>query len=523
MNIQVSQGGLHQLRDARSGQTVAAAGDIAALAMSRPDHADARQVSCFIFVLLIGFFLLPLLAFQPPGPHLLTDADVYWHVATGQRIFETGSLPHTDEFSHTFQGHPWTAENWLGDLMLSGAFGLGGWRGVVLITACAIAVSYALLFLALSCRMRLTVAIGIAATAYTFSNAHFCARPQIFVDSLMILWVAGLVNAVDNRTSPPLLLLPIMTIWANIHPSCTLGLALAGALATEAFFRGPGVERIQVAKRWAIFLTFAVIAACLTPYGYQPILHAFQVMWGNEALPYIQEWMPIPFQLPGIGPPLLGLLFLAMYKGVKVPFWRLLIILGLIYLMMSHIRFFSHFAIVTPLLLAEPLTRQFPFLRLSTQLEQDPGFFRVMQRARRRGFYPACALVLCGLAVDGAWGRAVSAKAIITPAGAVDYLEREHLTGNIYNPYNFGGYLIFKHIKTFIDGRTEELFLDGFITRMYDVTHNHPRQFVAFIEEYNVTLALVRPDSIESQELAASSGWEKVYSDKVAELYRRRS
>jgi hypothetical protein len=486
-----------------------------------PGIREARRISWFIFVLLIGFFGIILLAGHP-GEHSLSP-DVYWHVATGQRIWETASLPRVDEFSHTFQGHPWIAENWLAELMLFGAYSLEGWRGVDLLAVCTIAISYALLFLVLSRRLRTTVAIGIAVVAYAFSIGHFSARPLIFVDGLITLWTAALVNAVDRKTSPSLLLLPLMVLWANIHASFTFGLALAATLAAEAFFFSPHGQRARTAKRWAMFLAFAAVAACMTPYGYQPMLHTLQIFADNEALPYIQEWQPAVFQRLGINElTLLALLFLAMHKGVRIPAWRLIMVISLFYMMMSHIRFMSYFVILTPILLAAPLTRQFTFLRLSTQLREDPDFFRAMGRAARRSFYPACAVVLLGVIVDGAWGRTVAPEGDIAPAGAVDYIYREHLTGNIYNPYELGGYLIFRHLKTFIDGRTEQLFLNGFTTQIYDVIQKHPRMFIALLEKYNVTLALVVPDSIQSQELTASNNWEKVYADGVAELFRKR-
>ena len=91
--------------------------------------------------------------------------------------------------------------------MFLGAYSLAGWRGVVLLSALAIAFSYSLLFLILSRQMRLAVAAGIATVAYSFSLGHFSARPQILADPLLILWVAGLVHAVDKKVSPSWLLL----------------------------------------------------------------------------------------------------------------------------------------------------------------------------------------------------------------------------------------------------------------------------------------------------------------------------
>src|SRR4051812_24990186 len=121
-----------------------------------PSDQDVRRARWFIFVLLVALFFLLYSVFITGGG-LLADADLYWHIATGRKIWESGSFPQIDEFSHTFRGHPWIARDWLGDLTYFGAYSLLGWRGVVMITGGAIALAYALLFLMLARNMRFTV------------------------------------------------------------------------------------------------------------------------------------------------------------------------------------------------------------------------------------------------------------------------------------------------------------------------------------------------------------------------------
>ena len=137
--------------------------------------------------------------------------------------------------------------------------------------------------------------------------------------------------------------------------------------------------------------------------------------------------------------------------------------------MFAHIRFASLFAILTPILVATPMTRQFPFLGLNAQLSSQPEFFQTMSRASRAVFYPLCALIAFGLFLFGAYGPPISPKPSITPAAAVDYIVAKSLTEQrLYNQYDFGGYLIFRNIKTFVDGRSDQLFLQGFTERLFD-------------------------------------------------------
>jgi hypothetical protein len=482
-----------------------------------------KRTILFLFVLIYGFYLFLGVVLLAKG-NFTSDPDAYWHIAVGRTIWQTGTLPHVDELSHTFRGQPWIAKEWLGQLIFFAAYTLDSWRGVALLTAAVAALTYALLFLTLARSMRLTVAIGLATTAFVFSLGHFASgRPQILADPLIVIWVASLIRSVENRTSPSFMLLPVMTLWANVHGSFTFGLAIAGALAVEAFFSSPADQRFRTAGRWATFLVAAFAFVCITPYGIQPMLMTLQVFVGNDALHYIQEWRPATPETLGVdGPIILGLLFLALYHGVKLPLWRLLSIIGLVYLMFAHVRFAALFAIVVPLLLVTPLTKQFPFLRLSTQIATEPSFFSAMARASKRFLYPVCIFMVADVAAFAAFGPTMAPNRKVSPNGAVDYIQREHLSGNIYNPHDFGGYLIFRGIKTFIDGRNDQLFTGGFATRLYDAVDQHPTKFIEYLAAYNVSIALVIPDSREAQELSAAAGWQNVYSDDVSELFQKR-
>lgn len=490
---------------------------------SQPSDQDVHRAIWFTFVLLFAFLLLLYVAILP-GSQLLLDPDLYWHIATGRKIWESRSFPQVDEFSHTFRGHPWTARDWLGDLIFFGAYSLSGLRGVAIITGAAIALAYSLLFLMLARTLRLTAAMGVAVVALALSISHLHARTQIFGDGLMVVWVAALVRAVDAKTSPSLMLLPVMTVWANVHGSFVAGLGLAVALATEAIFECQGGERLLVARRWAVFLVAAVFAACMTPYGARSFLMAFQVIGANEAKPFIDEWRAVSFETARITVfSVLALVFLALLNGVKIPFFRLAILLSIVAYMLTAVRYIFLFDLIAPLLLAAPLTNQFRFLQLSEQISTQPKFFTTMSQLGRRGLYGAYAIIAMIILVTGIFGDAVKPRAQSSPEGAVDYIFAHNLRGNIYNGYDFGGYLIFRGLPTFIDGRTDQLFLGGFIAENRTVVFQRPREFIGYLDKYRISIGLVAPNSPESQEFQASSDWIRVYSDPISELFVRRN
>ena len=78
--------------------------------------------------------------------------------------------------------------------------------------------------------------------AACIGGSGLLARPHLLALPLIEVWTAGLLIAVEQRRVP-WLLLPLMTLWANLHGSFLFGLALACAFALEAAIAA-GVVRV---------------------------------------------------------------------------------------------------------------------------------------------------------------------------------------------------------------------------------------------------------------------------------------
>ena len=61
----------------------------------------------------------------------LSDPDLWWHLKTGELIWRTHSIPHFDVFSFTVAGHPWTAQEWLSEVIIYGAYRVAGYSGLM--------------------------------------------------------------------------------------------------------------------------------------------------------------------------------------------------------------------------------------------------------------------------------------------------------------------------------------------------------------------------------------------------------
>jgi hypothetical protein len=106
------------------------------------------------------------------------------------------------------------------------------------------------------------------------------------------------------------------------------------------------------------------------------------------------------------------------------------------------------------------------------------------------------------------------------PAAAVDYLEASGLDqARGYNSYNWGGYLIWRGVPVFVDGRAD-VYGDPFLLyyrRTFDVRPGWQEP----LDEYDVDYVLMENGTPLTAVLAASPDWTEVYADDLAQIFVR--
>jgi hypothetical protein len=417
-----------------------------------------------------------------------------------------------DPFSANFRGTHWLAFEWLSEVVFALAYTAGGWIGMAAVASAATAAAFGLLTRFLLRELRPIAALSGVLVALPLTAPHTLARPHILALPLLAAWVAALIRSVDARTTPSWLLLPLMTLWANLHGSFTFGLAMVGAAGAEALFRAKPSDRVNVIRRWGSFGVLALAAACLNPYGPEMILVTFRTVALGSALGTVAEWRPQDFSHIGnFEIILLGGLGLALYLGVKLPLFRILMLLGVLHLSLSHVRHADLLGMLAPIFLARPLAKQFTDLSAGRAAALKPG-----------GLIPAALVsAMVVITVLSAFRSDVAPPAKITPAGAVHALAGvKH--GAILNDYNFGGYLDFVGIAPFIDGRSE-LYGEAYMLR-YDRALNlrNIPDFFRLLDEYRIDATLLEPTAPAAALLDRSPAWQRFYSDDVAVVHVRR-
>lgn len=429
-------------------------GDNAVGTESSATHASESQRQLQRLMLDCFVVLIPVLALYCYGLMRLKnlgDGDTGWHIAAGKWIMAHRAVPNTDIFSYTAVGKAWTAHEWLADVLMGMAHDLAGWSGVLMLYALAMAA----LGLAMTVYLRrwlepkvaALVLAGVLAGLMTF----LLARPHVTAWPVLAAWTVVLLRAREEDRAPPLWAALLVTLWANLHGSFIFGLLLIGPFAAEALFAAPAERRMATFLQWARFGIASLIAALFTPYGLHGLLFPFQLT-AMPVLGAIDEWLPSDFSSIGVFEVvLLAGLAACLWLGVKVPLWRLAVVIGLLHMSLAHSRHQAVFLIVTSLILAAPLAR--------TLGEGRPRFdLRAAIRERRRDVQPLfvmMALFALGMTI---WRIAVPAErpdSLNVPATAMAKLPQALKGARVFNEYSFGGSLALEQVPVYIDGRAD--------------------------------------------------------------------
>ena len=456
------------------------------------------------------------------GRAVLNDPDTYLHVAAGQWMIAHRALPLHDPFSHTFSGAPWVPHEWLAELALAGIYRLAGWPGLVLLTALCFAGALALLTRALLRHWEPFSALIVVGLSGALLLPHLLARPHALVLPVLVAWCARLVAARDDRRAPPLVVLPLMTLWANLHGSFMVGLALAGFLAAEAAWAAPTAQQRRTSLRqWGVFVALGIVAALLTPNGIDGLLLPFRLLDMPTLQQSFGEWLSPNFQsFDPLEPWLLGTLFAAFALGLRLPIPRLLLLLALIHLALAHARHADLVALIAPLVVSAALGPQ-----LAARIRSAPSSplsARVAALAAPAG--PSGAALT--LAIAALAGALTLLRPIERPDGpetagaALAAADKLGLSGPVLNSESFGGYLIFRGVPTFIDGRIE-MYGDTFLRRYLAVERGMQPALSDALKQYGITWTLLHPQDGAVVALDHLAGWRRAYTGADAVIHIR--
>jgi hypothetical protein len=497
-------------------------------------------------------FLLVLLAVFAMAARISVDTDTWWHLRAGQWIVENRTVPKADPFSFTRAGEPWRYPGWLVQVPLYWIYQHLGPGGLNLWTAMMVMLTFAFVWQTLSGGKFLRAFMTIFAV--TASGIYWAARPYMLTFLFSAIYLYLLEADKDDAHSQMasgwrlgrLWWLPIlMIIWANSHGGFVVGFILWGVYFAGAFLDGLtdgfskggrltfGMEMVKKIfskprlRALSLVGFLMVLGVCINPNGPVMLLYPFKTVGIDVLHQFIQEWQSPNFHQTNVLPFLWLLLILIAVLGLSkrsITIEGLLLVIGFAYLSFTAGRNIALFALVAPMVLTrhavpllEALGKRLGFrLTSQTPIRNTPGLsllnwmilgvlvFAVMIKSSQ--IYPS--------------GPNQSHFDTILPVKAVEFIRAEKPDGQIFNSYNWGGYLLWAlpEYPVFLDGRTD-VYGDELIEEWIEIVQGQSGWQEA-LDRWGVNLILLEPDRPLVRELP-SHGWNLIYEDEVAVAYSR--
>ncbi|MBV9418536.1 MAG: hypothetical protein JO348_02070 [Alphaproteobacteria bacterium] len=429
-------------------------------------------------------------------PAVLNDGDTFLHVAAGMRMIDARAVLFADPFSYTFGGKPWTAHEWFAEILMAGAYRVGGWGGLIALFAMCAAVTGGVLAWTIRRWLSPVAQAIVTVLACSCMTGSLLARPHLLALPLLAVWTAEMVSARADKRAPSWWLLLVMCVWANIHGSFVLGLAVGAALGLEAL-----IEDRRAFGRWATFGIGAVAVTLINPRFVEgavfPLLFS-----GAPSLAHVDEWQPTALSLfqPLVLVTLAGA-YMLITRRVWVPLVRALVVLGLVYEAFAHQRHQIVFAVIAPLLLAEPMGHAF-------------GASDEARGAWARFAAVGAAVVLMALMVARLVLPIARGDQAVAPVTALAHVPENVRREPVLNDYSFGGYLIFAGVKPFIDSRAE-LYGETALSNYAALIKPDAAALERTLAEHAIAWSILSPTSPMVPELTRK-GWRTAYADRFA-------
>jgi|GEM_PF-1931768 len=196
--------------------------------------------------------------------------DIFWQLQTGRFMLETGSFIYRDTFSLAADAVRFE-HCWLHDIIFYGAFRLLGYGGISILKGMLVGATGVALFAAARLRgSSLTAILLLLPPALLLTRPGWLERPQLWT---FLFFAVFLVILERYRVHPDrtiFWLVPIMILWANLHAGSVLAFPVLGAYALgEAGDRLIRLSRLRK-RDYGRFLACSALvsgAALLTPYG----------------------------------------------------------------------------------------------------------------------------------------------------------------------------------------------------------------------------------------------------------------
>lgn len=490
--------------------------------MSKPNRLCNCLLPRLQDILFISIFFAAILL----GPRMLNmDGDLPRHLAIGKFVLQGNFPPINDIFSHTRANTPFAPHKWLSGVFFYFSYILFDERGIVILSSILLATTFVLIYSDGAGRSGLRLPMFfLTVWGAAISSLHWIARPHLFTMLLLAIWLI-LTEKLGSGKKIPLWYFPaLMFLWNNIHGEFISGflvtLACLGGWVWDYLFNRPKAD-IKTGKRIGLTLVLITVITILNPVSLRAWSTLTSWMGNNYLMSHTQETIPPDFQ-QGKFMILLAFLifsiFLLAIKREKTPPRMAFILAGFSALVLLSARNVHLYGVAAPFALACTLNGSLdvPFIKRAEDL------FAKIEGRLKGVVWPVTATLLgvILLAVTPL-GQAERFSPEYFPVQAVEWIKNHPQNGEMFNPFDWGGYLsleLWPEKRVFIDSQGD-IYGEAFI-REYEQVITMGTGWQDILDKYHVSWALV-PQKWSLADALLDEGWTEVYRDETAVILVR--
>jgi hypothetical protein len=454
------------------------------------------------------------------GPRMLNmDGDLPRHLAIGKYVLQGNPPPTADIFSHTREGIPFAPHKWLSGVLFYLVYLLNAEKGIVIISAIALAVTFLLIYTDRSkqAASNLTV-LFITAWGAAVTSLHWIARPHLFTMLLLAIWIILTDRLARGEKLRWWVFAGLMLVWNNIH-----GEYISGLLITLSYLAGWVWDYLSnrektlpgTGKQLGLVLGASLIVTILNPISLRAWTTVTTWLGNDYLMEKTQETVPPNF-LNSEFYILLALIgfsiFILAAKRESISTGQSFMFAGFTVMVLTSARNVHIYGIIAPFVLAVPLAEiaSFPFLK---KIEEK---IHTTEKSLRGILYPIAITVTAIIALNfSSLGQAQQFSPSYFPINAVEWLKSNPQQGRMFNPFDWGGYIsftIWPENKVFIDSQGD-VYGESFI-REYEQVTNLNGNWQGILDKYHVDWAII-PINWPLNGALQTEGWQQVYIDET--------
>ena len=472
---------------------------------------SVRSIQWAQALILVGIFALPAIFCLRLAQ--VDDPDIWWHLRTGEWIWQYGGVPWTDSFSSFGAGKPWAAYSWLFEVAAFALFQRLGLTGLMVYSASMVAlIAMAVHHLIRRVQADFTLGVLLTGLIGISLGRMYTPRPWLFTILFFALELDILMQARRTGKTRELLWLPlIFAVWANLHIQFIDGLVVLGIALTESVAARwlKGVETRLRAGWMGVLFVACLLTPLANPYGWRIYQIARELASQPGVLNSVSEMTAMGFRHFDD-----WLVLLFALSAVAVLAWaRRLALFEILLLGFSVVVAFRSQRDTWVLLIAAGAI-------LARGIKGDEKN-RLYLTA---GFAPLVVLAT-GAAVGVAFwalqvnnGQLQAKLAEHLPVHAVEVVKEKGWQGPLYNDYSWGGYLMWAlRMPVSIDGRAA-LHGDRQLDLFRDTWNGQP-QWAMDANLQKAGLVIGPVSAPLTQLLRMDPRFKLAYEDKVAAVF----